>query len=86
MDAGFKMLAECDFGTVWFVPDENKVVVHAYQAALYFDPDGFKAFASMAAEAQLVMGGTIGAPAVPPKPAVERPKTKRPRPEGWETL
>ncbi len=48
MDADdFKTLGECDFGTIWEVQSENKVVVNAYQAALYFSRDDFFQFAKM---------------------------------------
>ena len=48
MDAGdFKTLGECDFGTIWEVQSENRIVVNAYQAALYFSKDHFFEFAKM---------------------------------------
>ena len=53
MDANnFRTLGECDFGTVWFVEGENKVVVNAYQAALYFSVEDFAAFARMVSDAE----------------------------------
>lgn len=48
MDAeDFKTLGECEFGTIWEVQSENKVVVNAYQAALYFSREDFLHFAKM---------------------------------------
>ena len=57
MDTGFKTLGECDFGTVWFVEHEGKIVVNAYQAALYFGVDEFMQFAGMIGEARKRLGG-----------------------------
>lgn len=68
MDAGdFRTMGECEFGTVWQVESEGKVVVNAYQAALYFSvPDFFK-FARMISTAAQNLGGA-GAPAPKDKP------------------
>ena len=43
----FETLGECPFGTVWRVASEDKVVVNAYQAALYFSTFDFFHFANM---------------------------------------
>jgi hypothetical protein len=72
MDANdFRTMGECDFGTVWQVESEGKVVVNAYQAALYFSiPDFFK-FAKMisAAAQNLSGGGAAPQPSRETKPA-----------------
>lgn len=47
----FRTLGECDFGTTWYVEGENRVVVNAYQAALYFNVEDFAQFARMIGEA-----------------------------------
>jgi hypothetical protein len=58
MDAeDFKTLGECEFGTIWEVQSENKVVVNAYQAALYFTRDDFLHFAKMVEESILALTG-----------------------------
>lgn len=58
MDAeDFKTLGECDFGTIWEVQSENKIVVNAYQAALYFSRDDFFQFAKMVEESIVSMTG-----------------------------
>ncbi|MBI6546536.1 MAG: hypothetical protein HY692_07060 [Cyanobacteria bacterium NC_groundwater_1444_Ag_S-0.65um_54_12] len=49
--SNFRTLGECEFGTIWFVEGENKVVVNAYQAALYFSLEDFTAFSKMVVEA-----------------------------------
>lgn len=61
----FRTLGECEFGTVWFVEGEGKVVVNAYQAALYFNVEDFKHFAGMVADARRAMSGE----SEPPRPA-----------------
>ncbi|MGE5707271.1 MAG: hypothetical protein ACM3YO_02980 [Bacteroidota bacterium] len=53
----FRTLGECDFGTVWFVEGEGKVVVNAFNAALYFTPDEFSQFVRMIGEAGSRLGG-----------------------------
>ena len=50
--SNFRTLGECDFGTIWFVEGENKVVVNAYQAALYFSVEDFASFARMVGDAE----------------------------------
>ncbi|MEZ0373509.1 MAG: hypothetical protein ACAI44_30750 [Candidatus Sericytochromatia bacterium] len=58
MDADdFKTLGECDFGTIWEVQSENKIVVNAYQAALYFSREDFFQFARMVEESIVAMTG-----------------------------
>lgn len=58
MDAeDFKTLGECDFGTIWEVQSENKVVVNAYQAALYFSREDFLQFAKMVETSVLALTG-----------------------------
>lgn len=58
MDAeDFKTLGDCDFGTIWEVQSENKVVVNAYQAALYFSRDDFFQFAKMVEGAVIAATG-----------------------------
>lgn len=69
MDTGFKTLGECEFGTVWFVEHEGKVVVNAYQAALYFGVDEFMHFAGMIGEARKRLGGA-------PEPEPQRESSK----------
>lgn len=49
---GFRTLGENDFGTVWFVEGEGKVVVNAYQAAMYFGVEDFLQFAQMVGDAR----------------------------------
>lgn len=53
----FKTLGECDFGTIWEVQSENKVVVNAYQAALYFSREDFYQFAKMVEESIVTLTG-----------------------------
>lgn len=67
----FRTLGECEFGTVWYVEGESKVVVNAYQAALYFSLDDFAAFARMVGDADKRFQGLMkpAAPATPPAPA-----------------
>lgn len=60
----FRTLGECEFGTIWYVEGENKVVVNAYQAALYFSLEDFAAFARMVGEAERRFQG-IMKPATP---------------------
>lgn len=62
----FRTLGECEFGTIWYVEGENKVVVNAYQAALYFSVDDFAAFARMVGEADKRFQGLMKPPAQPP--------------------
>lgn len=58
MDAeDFKTLGECEFGTIWEVQSENKIVVNAYQAALYFSREDFFQFAKMVEDAILTSTG-----------------------------
>lgn len=65
----FRTLGECEFGTIWYVEGENKVVVNAYQAALYFSVDDFAAFARMIGEADKRFQGLMKPPAQPaPQP------------------
>lgn len=70
MDANdFQTMGECDFGTVWQVESEGKVVVNAYQAALYFSvPDFFK-FARMITTAAQNLGGAAAPAPKETKPA-----------------
>lgn len=83
MDAeDFKTLGECDFGTIWEVQSENKIVVNAYQAALYFSREDFFQFARMVEESIVAMtgkgfqqaGAKPAAPATEPKPAATPPR------------
>lgn len=75
MDAGdFKTLGECDFGTVWEVQSENRIVVNAYQAALYFSKDHFLQFAKMVEDAVTQLTGKgFTNPATTPSPPIEEP-------------
>lgn len=67
MDANhFHTLGECDFGTVWYVEGEGKVVVNAYQAALYFSPEDFGAFVRMIDEAGRKLAAGKEPPPSPP--------------------
>ena len=75
----FRTLGECDFGTVWFVEGEGKVVVNAYQAALYFSVDDFLNFAGMVADARMKMT-TEKEPPAPPAPAPSNSKIRQFRP------
>lgn len=80
MDAeDFKTLGECDFGTIWEVQSENKIVVNAYQAALYFSREDFFQFARMVEESIVAMTGKgfqqTSKPAEP-KPATAAPPRK----------
>lgn len=65
---GFRTVGECEFGTVWFVEGEGKVVVNAYQAALYFNTEDFGAFAQMIADARKKLGGGGSSPTPEPTP------------------
>jgi hypothetical protein len=74
MDAeDFKTLGECEFGTIWEVQSENKVVVNAYQAALYFAREDFLHFAKMVEESVIALTGKgfqeVSTPATPPAAA-----------------
>lgn len=62
----FRTLGECDFGTIWYVEGENKVVVNAYQAALYFSVDDFAQFARMVGDAERKFSAPKPAPAPTP--------------------
>ncbi|MEB3197036.1 MAG: hypothetical protein VKP62_07505 [Candidatus Sericytochromatia bacterium] len=76
---GFRTLGECEFGTVWFVEGEGKVVVNAYQAALYFSVDDFAHFATMIGEARRRMGpDREPPPPAPPKPPSSKIRQIRP--------
>lgn len=78
----FRTLGECEFGTVWFVEGEGKVVVNAYQAALYFSVDDFLNFAHMITDARKKMSGEPApAPTTPPpQPAPSSSKIRQFRP------
>lgn len=86
MDAeDFKTLGECDFGTIWEVQSENKIVVNAYQAALYFSREDFFQFARMVEESIVAMTGKgfQQAGAKPAAPTAEaKPAATLPRKEG----
>lgn len=51
MSDPFKTLSQCEFGTIWLVPDQERVVVNAHNAAMYFNLQDFMAFAEMVYEA-----------------------------------
>lgn len=77
MDAeDFKTLGECEFGTIWEVQSENKVVVNAYQAALYFSREDFLHFAKMVEESVIALTGKgfqeAKAPQAPPAPPAKK--------------
>jgi len=58
MDAeDFKTLGECEFGTIWEVQSENKIVVNAYQAAFYFAREDFLQFAKMVEDSTIAITG-----------------------------
>ena len=78
--SSFQTLGECDFGTVWFVEGEGKVVVNAYQAALYFSVDDFLNFATMVADARKKMQGGAHREPAPPAPAPTSSKIRQFRP------
>ncbi len=75
----FRTLGECDFGTIWYVEGENRVVVNAYQAALYFSVEDFAQFARMVGDAERKMAapkpGPAPAPAASSKIRQFRPQT-----------
>ena len=74
----FRTLGECEFGTVWFVEGEGKVVVNAYQAALYFSVDDFMNFAAMVADARKKMSADKEPPPPPPAPSSNKIRQFRP--------
>lgn len=67
----FKTLGECDFGTIWEVQSENRIVVNAYQAALYFSREDFFHFAKMVEDAVTTMASRHGIPKAPAPPKKE---------------
>lgn len=78
MDAeDFKTLGECEFGTIWEVQSENKIVVNAYQAALYFSRDDFFQFARMVEDSIIAQTGK-GFQSVAKPPAPETKQTAAP--------
>ncbi len=76
--SSFQTLGECEFGTVWFVEGEGKVVVNAYQAALYFSVDDFMQFAQMVSEARKKMSGQREPAPPPPVPSSSKIRQFRP--------
>ena len=76
----FKTLGECDFGTIWEVQSENKVVVNSYQAALYFSRDDFFQFAKMVENALVTATGKgFSLPTkAEPVPVVPEPEPEEP--------
>lgn len=70
----FRTLGECEFGTVWFVEGEHKVVVNAYQAALYFSVEDFASFARMIGEADKRFQGLMkpSAPSAAPSSKIRQ--------------
>lgn len=80
MDADdFKTLGDCDFGTIWEVQSENKVVVNAYQAALYFSRDDFFQFAKMVENAVIAATGKgFQMPAEEPPAKTVEPESAEP--------
>jgi hypothetical protein len=74
----FRTLGECEFGTVWFVEGEGKVVVNAYQAALYFSVDDFMNFALMVADARKKMSSDKEPSPPPPAPTNSKIRQFRP--------
>lgn len=58
----FQTLGECDFGTIWHVAGENKVVVNAFQAAFYFSTEEFAQFARMVEDAHQKLSGKTEPP------------------------
>jgi hypothetical protein len=77
---GFRTLGECEFGNVWFVEGEGKVVVNAYQAALYFGVDDFAQFAGMIADAKRRLGADREPTPPPPPPTNSKIRQFRPAP------
>jgi len=72
--SNFRTLGECDFGTIWLVEGEKKVVVNAYQAALYFSVEDFAAFARMVGDAERRFGDIFNRRPQAPAPApAEKP-------------
>lgn len=76
----FRTLGECEFGTVWYVEGESKVVVNAYQAALYFSVDDFAAFARMITDADKRFQGLLKPQAPQPAPSTGSSKIRQFRP------
>lgn len=76
----FQTLGECEFGTVWFVEGEGKVVVNAYQAALYFSVDDFIHFSGMIADARKKLSGTKEPTPPPPQQPSSKIRQFRPAP------
>ncbi|HEY9766714.1 MAG TPA: hypothetical protein V6C82_10120 [Chroococcales cyanobacterium] len=77
MDANnFNTLGECDFGTVWHVEGEGKIVVNAFNAAFYFSPEEFAQFARMIGEANQKLGGKHR-----PEPPASKIRQFRPNPK-----
>jgi hypothetical protein len=76
----FRTLGECEFGTIWYVEGESKVVVNAYQAALYFSVDDFAAFARMVTEADKRFQGLLKPSAPQPAPSAGSNKIRQFRP------
>lgn len=75
----FRTLGECEFGTIWYVEGESKVVVNAYQAALYFSLEDFAAFARMVGEADKRFQSLMKpAPAPAPAPVASKIRQFRP--------
>jgi hypothetical protein len=84
MDAeDFKTLGECEFGTIWEVQSENKIVVNAYQAALYFSREDFLHFARMVEDSLLRLTGKgfqVPKSAAPSEAAPRKEKEKEKEP------
>lgn len=55
--ADFRTLGECDFGTIWYVDGEDRIVINAYQAAMYFTVEEFHQFARMVEESRQRLTG-----------------------------
>lgn len=81
MDNGFRTLGECEFGTVWFVEGEGKIVVNAFQAAMYFSAEDFEGFARMVADAKRKLSGDRAPAAPPPAPSSSKIRQFRPNPD-----
>lgn len=78
MDAeDFKTLGECDFGTIWEVQSENKIVVNAYQAAFYFAREDFLQFAKMVEDSIVSLTGRGFQLPKPDAPAEAKPAAPR---------
>jgi len=67
----FETLGECPFGTIWRVASEDKVVINAYQAALYFSTLDFFHFAKMVESAAQNLVNVLQTPPFQGEPVLQ---------------